>query len=167
MQAGWCSFSIAGARDEEFFFVHIMHLVWQDEWWVSDASRKKNGPKHSLKTSRANILLAIWRVTFATATLLHFAFQGWAPYLNKSIDIFKTLGEVEAHFLRCLPGLWKVYDPITPLGGKKNPLINSGQNALQFFGSENSTGCKVAPWGTITYSSLAKVQSSTQKCLER
>lgn len=37
--AGWCSFSIAGARDEEFFCAH-MRLVWQDEWWVSDASRK-------------------------------------------------------------------------------------------------------------------------------
>ena len=82
--AGWCSFSIAGARDEEFFCAQ-MHLVWQDEWWVSDACRKKTGPKHSFKTSQPNILLAIWRVTFATATL---AFQGWTPYLNKSIDMF-------------------------------------------------------------------------------
>lgn len=71
------------------FFVHICTLFGKMNDGFPTLPEKKTGPKHSFKTSRPNILLAIWRVTFATATL---AFQWWAPYLNKSIDMFKTLG---------------------------------------------------------------------------
>ena len=90
----------------------------------------------------------------AFATL---AFQGWAPYLNKSPSICsKHLGQLR---LICFgdKGLL-VDDPIAPLGAKI-PWSTLGRMLSIFFGSENSTGCKVAPYHIFHLDESAIVDS--------